>query len=122
EMTDTYTYIAMIDSGLGGKTTLTAGSLPEALSKAQHWALGGDWDTDDGTIWCHVIVVREDDKDEYAETTVQIDPPEPPCPKGEHDWRDSNIGAYGRGVIITEVCAHCGVRRITDTWAYDPGT
>jgi hypothetical protein len=30
------------------------------------------------------------------------------------------VVGHGGGVRITEVCRHCGVRRITDTWATNP--
>lgn len=119
----TYTYIAEIDRGLGGRTTITAASLDEALDAAEDWCRDGDWDTSEGTIWCQVVVFREDDADEWAERALAIDPPEPPCRKGqEHDWRDSDVVGHGGGAIIHEVCTHCGVRRITDTWAHDPET
>lgn len=64
---------------------------------------------------------------------VAMDPPEPECAAGEHRWIspyelvggiEENPGVHGNagGVIVTEVCALCGTRRTTDTWAQDPST
>ena len=60
--------------------------------------------------------------------------PEPPCthPDG-HDWQapievvggieeNPGVQGHGGGVIAEEVCRHCGVYRITDTWAQDAAT
>lgn len=66
--------------------------------------------------------------------TVRVDPPEPECLDGYgHDWRapyevvggfKDNPGVWGSGggVLIKEVCAHCGMYRLTDTWAQNPDT
>ena len=59
---------------------------------------------------------------------VEIEPIEPDCPSGEHDWQaphdvvggiESNPGVWGHGagVVIREVCVRCGCGRTTDTWA-----
>jgi hypothetical protein len=62
---------------------------------------------------------------------VALETPEPDCAEGqEHVWRsphsvvggcDSNPGVqgHGGGVIMHEVCRHCGTHRVTDTWAQD---
>lgn len=64
-------------------------------------------------------------------TILSIDPPEPDCAPGHaHDWCSpydvlgglaENPGVQGRGggVIIREVCQHCGTYRERDTWAQD---
>lgn len=66
--------------------------------------------------------------------TIAIEPDEPDCEDGhEHDWRSpysvlggvkENPGVWGNGggVLLKEVCAHCGTYRITDTWAQCPST
>lgn len=68
------------------------------------------------------------DHDQY---TVTREPDECGCSGDEHDWRSplsvvggiaENPGVWGNGggVIITEVCRHCGCYRVTDTWAQRP--
>lgn len=55
--------------------------------------------------------------------TVELEPPEPDCAGDhDHDWCSPHsvvggIHGHGGGVVIREVCAHCGRYRITDTWA-----
>jgi hypothetical protein len=53
----------------------------------------------------------------------QVDGPEPPCDDARgHDWSQRSVCGSGGGVVVVEVCDHCGVRRITDTWDQDPST
>jgi hypothetical protein len=65
--------------------------------------------------------------------TIAIDPDEPECidEYTEHDWESPHellgglkenpgVQGHGGGVVITEVCAHCGMYRDTDTWAQNP--
>lgn len=71
---------------------------------------------------------------EWDRVTVRIDPEEPECSATDgHDWRSPHsvvggvkenpgVWGHGGGVIITEVCRHCGVYRVTDTWATRPDT
>lgn len=67
--------------------------------------------------------------------TIDIDPPEPDCVRGrdDHEWasphdvlggvaENPGVWGHGGGVVIREVCRHCGAYRETDTWAQDPGT
>lgn len=60
--------------------------------------------------------------------TITVDPPAPECNDHEHDWQSPHellggiednpgVWANGGGVLIKEVCAHCGRYKITDTWA-----
>ena len=67
------------------------------------------------------------DESTIEEFTMCIHPEPPKCKDGaEHDWRrpieivgglEENPGVvgHGGGVIIREVCSHCGVYRVTDT-------
>lgn len=86
----------------------------------------------EGTLWIDVSVrcVETDEKDSE---TVTLDEDEPECSESEHNWQQShalfgglegNPGCWGHGggVIISEVCAHCGCKRVTDTWAQRPDT
>jgi len=77
-----------------------------------------------------VLELRIDD----TSRTIEIEPREPDCEDGQtHDWQsphevvgglEENPGVHGHGggVVITEICAHCGLYRVTDTWAQDRET
>lgn len=80
------------------------------------------------TIWIDVAVRNIDDDSDFAGTTVALDPKPPRCDGEDHQWaaphellggcRESpGVSGHGGGVIIREVCRHCGIYRITDTWA-----
>lgn len=82
---------------------------------------GGDWTPDEGgtTVWYTITAIDRDG--ERAERKVAFDPPEPKCTDGHsHDWASPRVYGHGGGVIIHEVCAHCGLHKYTDTWATDP--
>lgn len=98
---------------------------------AREYVAGGDWRAEgDGTTWVTVTVTDEDGDD--SSYTITVDPDEPPCVDGEaHDWQsplevvggiDENPGVWGHGggVIMTEVCRHCGRYQVIDTWAQNP--
>lgn len=104
---------------------------------AQEYVDGGSWG-DGETSWIDVLVWQEAidcDGDicrvNEAEHTITVQPSEPACTESEHDWQSpyeilgglkENPGVWGSGggVIITEVCLHCGCARVTDTWAQNP--
>ena len=85
---------------------------------------------DDSTTYVDIRIweVDSDDDAVWSETRV-YEPAEPKCDEGnEHCWESphdlvgglkENPGVFGHGggVIINEVCRHCGCRRRTDTWA-----
>lgn len=108
-----------------------------AQEAAEFFVLGGDWEPEPSTWWCHVTCTPidkdgEEIEDEAEDIAVAMDPDEPECADGEHDWRspewlggcDTNPGVWGHGggVKSTEVCSKCGLYRITDTWAQDQQT
>lgn len=116
-----------------------------AAEAAQDYVDGGVWDDVDSTSWIHVYAWRrgyvlDEDGDLVQLTidreahTIEIEPDEPECVDSDgHDWQSpydvlggipENPGVWGNGggVIIREVCAHCGRYRETDTWAQDPST
>ena len=121
----------------------TAESGDEAASD---YVSEGDWGDSDRTSWVHVTTWRrsvtidsDGDVDEVKidqdTHTVEIEPTEPDCADGhEHEWTnphdvvggvEGNPGCWGNGgggIILHEVCPHCGWTRITDTWAQDPVT
>lgn len=118
---------------------------------AEAWMRGGEWfghgDDSESTVWVRGHLHSEDcTRDRLAadpdtrcyedceSLTVAIDPPEPRCEDGDsHDWRrplalvggireNPGVQGHGGGVIITDVCMHCGCERRVDTWAQDPET
>jgi hypothetical protein len=73
-----------------------------------------------------VYVECDDGTDEIV--TVTVEPDEPSCSHGGHDWRapheivggleeNPGVRGHGAGVIMTRVCMNCGCGRHTDTWA-----
>ena len=119
--------------------------IPDADSgedAARQYVEGGDWGDRSETVWIDVWAWRRGfalDEDgrvitiemDRARHTIELEPEEPECEHADgHDWQSpyevlggcrSNPGVWGHGggVVIREVCAHCGMYRITDTWATD---
>lgn len=103
---------------------------------AEAYVRGGDYG--EGPSWVIVYVqeidetTREEIDDRYrVRVTVEAD--EPSCTESEHDWQspyeilgglreNPGVIGHGGGVIIEEVCMHCGCARTTDTWAQDRAT
>jgi len=89
----------------------------------KHMETSGTWS------WCSLWDEERGDGCEWQlacasdSGTVTIDPPEPVCIeiegfRSEHDWQSpSSHPQNPGGVIVHEICTHCGVRRIRDTCA-----
>ena len=112
----------------------------DGLEAAQSYVDGGDFRPDDGdsTIWVKVHVWRDaidlngdDIRVDEATHKIAVDPEEPECTADEHDWQapreivggcEENPGVWGSGgsVACTEVCMHCGCKKVEDHWAQDP--
>lgn len=87
-----------------------------------------DDEGDGSTIWVDAQATDMISGESVSET-VTLEPDEPDCADGhDHDWQSphevvggdrANPGVYGHGggVVITEVCRHCGCYRVQDTWA-----
>jgi hypothetical protein len=104
-----------------------------AQEAAQEYVDGGDWGEDDETFWIDVFVQEVDEDGEEVgdreSVTIQVDPPEPKCVEDqEHEWKspysvlgglkeNPGVQGHGGGVIIREVCKHCGKYKTEDTWA-----
>lgn len=59
----------------------------------------------------------------WRTVSCTFEPAVPPCPgRGSHDWQDGAASGSGGGVKYEDFCAHCGLRRVTDTWDHDPAT
>ena len=125
----------MCDDG-NAEIEIEAESAEEA---AQEYVDGGDWGDRSETCWIDVYVTPVGDDgeaitDERERITITLDAEEPECEDGqEHDWRspysllggvkgDPGVWGHGGGVLIKEVCAHCGRYKVTDTWAQRPDT
>jgi len=109
-----------------------------ALEAAQEYVDDGDWNPIESTSWITVYVQQiGPDGEEIGERnvhTIAIEPQEPDCSHDDgHDWQSpyevlgglkENPGVWGKGggVVVTEVCAHCGQYRITDSWAQNRET
>lgn len=108
--------------------TITADSAEEALEEAKSNVDRSNYEGADGTLWIDVRVINQVTGEE-ATDTVTLDPDVPACADGhDHDWQspcavvggikdNPGVWGHGGGVIIREVCAHCGTYRVTDTWA-----
>lgn len=106
---------------------------------AQEYGDSGDWGDRSETMFVKVAAWREGvteageivriDEDTYL---VTIEAEEPDCIEGEeHDWQSpyellggmkENPGVWGNGggVIINQICMHCGCKKTKDTWAQGP--
>jgi len=125
-------YEVTIDGGEGGRTFIRAASDDAAIEWALNWAEDADTNSAKSTVWFRTSVRRNGRL--VWQDDVAVDPPEPPCANaGGHDWISpvevvgglvENPGVWGKGggVLITQVCAYCGVYKITDTWAQNPET
>jgi len=110
---------------------------------AEAYVSDGDWGDIQTTTWVRVrvwrsgyavvdgaaVAVRLDE----ATHSVELAPDQPDCGSGhDHDWMSPSflgglderpgVWGHGGGVIVREVCAHCGAYRTTDTWAQDQTT
>ena len=107
----------------GDIAEVTALSAREAIEVGATADYSDYADDDDrrGTIWVDIYASCEESGEEEM-ITFQLDPPEPDCVDGDHDWQDESVQGHGGGVVIAESCLRCGVRRTTDTWAHRPDT
>lgn len=127
--------VIMADDG-NAEVEMTAKTLREA---AQEYVDDGDWgDSVTKTDWITVRawrrwtlgdLVHNDDDESFD---IELEPEPPGCSEQEgHDWcsphavvgglrENPGVQGHGGGVICHEVCRHCGVLKITDTWAQNP--
>lgn len=90
-----------------------------------------NYDPDDKTFWVTLYYFTDDNEDDPNQRKMEVPPYVPPCEDGhKHEWHSpidivggikENPGVFGNGggVIIKQVCKHCGLLKITDTWAQD---
>jgi len=105
-----------------------------AYEAAREYVESGDWGEIQSTIWVSVLAWPDGDKDEGSSFDISVDPREPHCIDGRlHDWcsphkvvggvrENPGVIGHGGGVLIIEVCRHCGCYRQTNTWAQNPQT
>jgi hypothetical protein len=113
--------------------TMTACSVEDALELARVGVDRSNYSGDDGTLYIGVRVYCPI-TEEQGSDTVTCEAEEPDCDDDqEHDWQspialvggckeNPGVHGHGGGVLITEVCRHCGCKRVTDTWAQNPTT
>ncbi len=113
----------------GYEESISAASAREA---AEEYIASGSYPEESETYWISVYVHPTDaDPEDGDFYKVAIDPDEPSCDMGDHDWQsphevvgglEENPGvfAYGGGAKKITVCANCGMYRIWDGWATDP--
>lgn len=88
-----------------------------------------DYDPEDKTYWVNVCVSNKEN-DDVSHVKVTIEPNIPECykwndeteeyDKWEHKWKESTVRGNSGGVLITEQCIHCGCKKTTNTWDFDP--
>lgn len=108
---------------------------PEASDRdeaAQLYVEGGDWNVVERTAYIEVHTWPATDPEDREQHSIAVEPKPPACTEGhEHDWCSphevvgglvENPGVWGHagGVVIHEVCRHCGCYRKQDTWATNP--
>ncbi|MCI0636586.1 MAG: hypothetical protein L0206_22100 [Actinobacteria bacterium] len=116
----------------GVEEEIEAFSDKDARRQAREWIRQGYYGEVTSTIWCDVEITDLLGREERI--SVDVDPEEPDCAMGhDHEWCSpielvggiaDNPGCWGNGggVLIHEVCCHCGTHRHTDTWAQRPDT
>jgi len=109
----------------GDKYATFWGTLKEALDKAE--ANVSRWnyaDADEGTLFVEIQAWKDGDPHLFRfreSRTIVLEPEEPKCSHEDgHDWVEIGLQGHGGGVIIRERCEHCGLVRVTDTWAQNP--
>ncbi len=118
------------DSWGGGMGPTIEGIAPSDIEeRLSDDARDGDWTIEEGTIWVSDWAAPIDPvsamplEAERVRVTVQLDPEEPVCEDGhDHNWIVKRTTGHGGGVIVTEICEHCGIHMVTDTWAQDRHT
>lgn len=119
--------------GGGGEGTVELAAGEDPYQAWIEWMEAGMWPQVKTTEWIHGSVVDEQGNVEHY--TFALHPEVPPCREDdiEHEWcsplsvvgglkENPGVWGHGAGVIIKEICAHCGVYRIIDTWAQDRST
>lgn len=131
------TSVVMADDG-NAEVEMVSDTLAAA---AREYVEDGDWGDDRSeTSWVTIYAWRrwtlgdveiDEERDSFD---VEIEPEEPECDgEHEHDWcspyavvggirENPGVWGHGGGVIIHEICRHCGCLRTTDTWAQNPET
>ncbi len=134
------TYKLIDGTGSGESKEIEAADIATAKIEAENWMRGCEWDTADGTTWVSVHIIdlgavpEGEDEWDYRETLdLSIEPDEPKCTETEHYWQspiemvggtkeNPGVWGHGGGVVIHEVCLHCGCERLKNTWAQDRET
>lgn len=108
-----------------------------AKEAAEEYVEDGDWGDDssgflDVYVWERRRLGDVTADGERESFTIALPVVAPECTESEHDWTSpvevvggikENPGVWvnGGGVIIDEICRHCGALKRTDTWAQHGG-
>jgi len=80
-----------------------------------------EYSADDRTVFANVLVAPAAELYAGSWHKVQIDPEEPDCDDVDHAWQDGPVPVDASGgVVYTDTCAYCGLRRHIDIWGTDP--
>lgn len=107
-----------------------------SLSPARAAEIVAGWIYEPGelTYWVHLECIDSwTGQDLSPPAGVPVHPVVPECCAETHDWASPHsvlggleespgVVGHGGGVVITEVCRHCGTYRERDTWATDRAT
>lgn len=96
------------------------------LAAATRYVKEGDWNEPTRTLHISVRVWRRWDTGTVVAGSedrhiVSLDPPEPACSEGEHDWELGQVYGSGGGVKWTDTCTRCGLERSMNTWDSEAG-
>jgi hypothetical protein len=125
----------IIDQDTGEYIRIRSRSVAAAQKRAAQWLREG-WSphVEQETLYVSALVLPVRDRDAGTVVDVALHPSAPPCEPGhEHSWyspheilgglrENPGVWGHGGGVIIHEICRHCGMRMTTDTWAQHPQT
>lgn len=111
---------------------VVATSADEAIDLADPTTDASDFADSTETVHYTVRAVCQE-TDESDSRDITAEPSEPSCTEDAHDWRspveivggireNPGVWGHGGGVVIHEVCMHCGCGRTTDTWAQHAST
>jgi hypothetical protein len=109
----------------GVEEVVEASDIDEAKQLARAALREGDWQGEE-TVWPSATIYSmnaDGEWEEAAEVRVAIHPQPPPCAEDEdgeelaHEWAGEDMQVNGGGVVVTEVCHHCGTIRERDTWS-----
>lgn len=124
-------YVLVDTTGDRITKTVLADNDEDAREQLDEWLREG-WGCE-GDVWVDGHAYPEDEDTDRIETSLDYLPPlAPDCADGhEHEWiaphsvlgglkENPGVWGHGGGIVYEELCEHCHVKRVTDTWATNP--